>query len=943
MKETPNYGLPQIDQTDRFNIEDFNKAWLFTDLEIKKTRDEFDTKVDELDLSKEKLDAKCQEIDEAESVRTKDELTRKTSETKRVEDESIRITNETNRNITFNQKISQINELSDSIESQEAIRVRDEELRRDSETIRTRDENVRINKERERNSDESDRVNSEIIRKNDEIARVNSENTRRADETSRVNAETSRATTFNTLKTNMETATNTSITEEGKRATTFNTLKADMLNTEAQLKATDKEATTNEATRKAEWEVLKKEPTTARKDYFNKTHNTLQERLNSDFDNVHQRVNDSSLIEYSGTNITAKNSYYGLTKEHSIGGRTLQNLAKEKGGSFEFNPVPSNGFNANPVYKLKSDTIYTIIANFKSNTLDKGVKVALYTDNGTIYLTSYALGVTGITSRTISAPTGISRIRLYTDNTSAGSVSIDDFMILEGDHTNTPLSELPYFEGIASVGDLSKNIFDGNWIVGRTLDGTTGLESSQLNRNCTDFIEAKPSTSYSISGCSRKMFNCYDSNKVMLGNANSTMTTLPNTKYVRFSIDTTVDYSQAQLEQGTTATPYEPYYENYKINTRSCCKNVFDLSTPTIRTSGWGGTNVSKFADGFTFNTGQGWNSVGFQVNLAKSKTVTVSADVSFKTFSELKTKTQKFNIVNDTYGLTNAVTINEGEVKRVAVTITTKDFTNGNVFFFGTGYPEGASHLTTDLTWTIKNIQVEQGTTPTPYTPYVEDTKTYYLSEPLRSLPNGTKDEIVGSQEIRRVGKRVLNGNEGWFGSTEQSNTFRIAVPFPQKSGTHPICDKILVRSPQMAHGDYEYLYMTSTHLFINYNSTKVGIVLTDENSVKVEKCINYLKANPVTLYYELVTPIVTELGEHLALQTFAETTHITSDNYMLPVQKCKVPTNVPKLLVATMEENTRLKSDICELHDRVDEVCNHMNYMMAVTYPLLQDNEVI
>ena len=60
--------------------------------------------------------------------------------------------------------------------------------------------------------------------------------------------------------------------------------------------------------------------------YDNEQHHNLESRLNSDFDKINQRVNDSSYLEYEGTSIKADNTYYGLNKDTVIKGRTLQNL-----------------------------------------------------------------------------------------------------------------------------------------------------------------------------------------------------------------------------------------------------------------------------------------------------------------------------------------------------------------------------------------------------------------------------------------------------------------------------------------------------------------------------------------------------------------------------------------------------------------------------------------
>ena len=82
----------------------------------------------------------------------------------------------------------------------ENTRVSNENTRESNETARQNLENTRQSNETSRQSAESTRQSNETIRKNAETSRVNAES-------ARVTAESNRASTFSTLKSNMETAT----------------------------------------------------------------------------------------------------------------------------------------------------------------------------------------------------------------------------------------------------------------------------------------------------------------------------------------------------------------------------------------------------------------------------------------------------------------------------------------------------------------------------------------------------------------------------------------------------------------------------------------------------------------------------------------------------------------------------------------------------------------
>lgn len=87
------------------------------------------------------------------------------------------------------------------------------------------------------------------------------------------------------------------------------------------------------------------------------------------------------------------------------------------------------------------------------------------------------------------------------------------------------------------------NIWDEEWELGM-IDDTTGnnTSNSSLIRS-KNYIIAKPNTEYycNLSGKNAHIF-CYDSNKVYLGYVNrvnnGTITTLPNTTYIRFRLNT---------------------------------------------------------------------------------------------------------------------------------------------------------------------------------------------------------------------------------------------------------------------------------------------------------------------------------------------------------------------------------------------------------------------
>ena len=158
-------------------------------------------------------------------------------------------------------------------------------------------------------------------------------------------------------------------------------------------------------------------------------------------------------------------------------------------------------------------------------------------------------------------------------------------IIVRGDKTHLNIDT--YFDGMQSVKipvltTVGKNIFDKTKIIfDKVIDYNTGDISDYPLSNMTEFIKVIPNTQYTMSfnfetrawtrcfglteaehgkyatdvnGISDKCY--FDSNSKKI-----TFTTSPTTKYLIFMFGKGVEES-FQLEQGSTATPYESYKSN---------------------------------------------------------------------------------------------------------------------------------------------------------------------------------------------------------------------------------------------------------------------------------------------------------------------------------------------------------------------------------------------
>lgn len=128
--------------------------------------------------------------------------------------------------IIFNNKIDEINDLEQDIEtsetnrqSNEANRQSNETARENKELIRSANETTRDNNEESRKDNENSRVSAENARINAENNRVSQETTRQTQESSRVNAETLRVSAENTRASNETTRQSNESTRQSNETT----------------------------------------------------------------------------------------------------------------------------------------------------------------------------------------------------------------------------------------------------------------------------------------------------------------------------------------------------------------------------------------------------------------------------------------------------------------------------------------------------------------------------------------------------------------------------------------------------------------------------------------------------------------------------------------------------------------------------------------------------
>ena len=286
-------------------------------------------------------------------------------------------------------------------------------------------------------------------------------------------------------------------------------------------------------------------------------------------------------------------------KSAILKGNTLVNIAQITSHNFDSNRTPVQDLNKS----LETGKQYTIIMNIVSQTTTQGVTIR-FGKNRESYINVGTINGVGLHKLLFSATNDFNQIAPYikTDEWNAGlSLEYNQLMIIEGDYTNV---DIPYFEGMQSVKmpvltTVGKNLFDiskviknssfstnGNTIVYTSTSSIVNISiftgKSAMATPLGDFegIKVSPNTEYTLTNESNTNFRIVfnditkNINNVIIGDGylfvnnseTKTFTTPSWCEYIdiKFGGGAVGEYtiSNLQLEQGSTATTYEPYKSN---------------------------------------------------------------------------------------------------------------------------------------------------------------------------------------------------------------------------------------------------------------------------------------------------------------------------------------------------------------------------------------------
>lgn len=349
--------------------------------------------------------------------------------------------------------------------------------------------------------------------------------------------------------------------------------------------------------------------------------------------------------------------------------------------------------------------------------------------------------------------------------------------------------------------------------------------------------------------------------------------------YIRIVIkkDVTVNnlLFKPMLNEGQTAQPFEPYTGGKPSPSPDYPQEVKGVSEISGKIVGKNLFDISKIKE---ISNAIKRNDDGSLTITSTSFDSSVNTRIPLKDLADLEVgKTYIISFIT-----TGIEQIYLNDVKQYwtsnSVLTITQDILNSHVRL----YPKGVG--STDI---VSEIQIEEASTATNYQPYQSQSFNYSLSKPLYKLSDTVYDyvDLNKGKIIRNVGIVEFDGSDDEeISKTSNTNVntyqFSNAINSIEKYEKYTKCDRFQTAtsySDDLLKNDNK-IYTSSRSCYLSFDKMNT-----------VEKLKVYLQQNPITVYYQLATPVEEPLLSDLqtllqSLKSYYPQTNIMFDTEVKP-----------------------------------------------------------
>ena len=458
-----------------------------------------------------------------------------------------------------------------------------------------------------------------------------------------------------------------------------------------------------------------------------------------------KKMKDLKVYGYIGKNlIWGKGSLTRETCTMSCSGSEITlNGACSSNMSFRSSP-----YTESQSITLKANTKYIFSVNYISGTMvscSNGFGIGLYSQDvkWLINTSRYTSNYKNTWSKAVTV-TEDTKVSLYC----VGQGEFENLTFgIQVEEGSAATEYEPYEEKF--IGEKTKNLYDAKtypldkndfviWSGSGAFGYNVGMTSTSSYIPCVE-LRGKTIT---ISGNSTSIGSAgiafYGENQTYVsgygyrGSVHITCTVPDNASFYRFCVSS--DYKEtAMIIEGSSSVPYEPY-DKYKIPIVQRGKNVLDLTKRSYSNA----SNQQTLDNGIIVKgsissstsptlSSKGWFIVGRQndINYIKNKIdakITISLDITLQERLDETITPQTLILLNQALA-SPSYTLELGVKKHISRTFTPKSEWEDLYFVI----------CLCSQVLKLENIQVEYGSTETPYEPYVEPiTHDVFINEPL-------------------------------------------------------------------------------------------------------------------------------------------------------------------------------------------------------------------
>ena len=376
------------------------------------------------------------------------------------------------------------------------------------------------------------------------------------------------------------------------------------------------------------------------------------------------------------------------------------------------------------------------------------------------------------------------------------------------------------------------------------------------------------------------------------------------------------------FNEGQTAQPFEPYTGGQPSPNPDYPQEVKGVSEISGKIVGKNLFDINKIKE---ISNAIKRNDDGSLTITSTSADSSVATKMALKDLADLEIgKTYIISFIT-----TGKKQIYLNEVKQYwmsdSVLTITQDMLNSNVRL----YPKGTN--STDI---VSEIQIEEASTATNYQPYQSQSFNYTLSKPLYRLSDSVYDyiDVDKGKIVRNVGMLTFDGSADEWLFTHVENYYNDistvvltkSLGFTQdilsSASLLIMCDKLTAfpvsKNIWMKQNTANGVSMVNTSygFAIRLSHSLTGVTDTDDADSTINKFRAYMQQNPITVYYQLATPIEETLPSDLQtllqyLKSYYTQTNIIWDSEVEPVIKFDYKLSLDKWIEA--KDNKEIEYD--------------------------------